>query len=373
MKIFSNSTAKLIVVPILVAGVLFCRFPYEPAPFVLPEQPYKFPSATEIQSFFGTPNVKIAYVIKDNGPQTVYYFDNNDTARTHKKLKKAAGNENLDADSPLFSPDGSFVAYDLRQGISIHGAYIQKLDPDAAPVLIDASGTEPHWWVDPSNQVWVVYSDRILIGSLTSGNGRTYKRKVSLSGNGSALEPAIEIAPYPMNGGLSKDGKYLCTGYVIASFYDVINQGSPTRINSGVQVCNPSICPDSTHPDWMMFLNFSGKQSLVNPFQQSGDFPADSMLDMHAFLFIADIDNTVRDYVPVTIMGSGYHAWQCPEWSNDLSFAAAIALANEASATGEGVIIKGIGDRGTAKETLIFTRGDGKLNAASTPSVWVGN
>ena len=29
------------------------------------------------------------------------------------------------------------------------------------------------------------------------------------------------IAPYPMNGGMSKDGRYLCTGYTEAAFYDL--------------------------------------------------------------------------------------------------------------------------------------------------------
>jgi hypothetical protein len=375
MKNILRSIMPTLAAAVLTAFFISCRFPYEPAPFVLPEQPYKFPGSAEMQSFFGTPDVKIAYVIKDKGHQTVYYFDNTDTSRTHKKLKKYAGYEDFDADSPLLSPDGSFVAYDLRQGLSIYGAYIQKLDPDAAPVLIAANGTEPHWWVDTAvlpHQVYVIFSDQILISSLTSGSRHTYKRKVSLSGNGSAPDPAVEIAPYPMNGGMSKDGSYICSGYQIAAFFNLSSQ-SPTPINSGCQVCNPSICPSIAHPDWMMFLNFAGKQSLVNPFQQNNDFPADSILGMHAFLLIADINNTVRDYVPITIMGNSYHAWQCPEWSNDSSFAAAIALADEAAATGEGVIIKGVGDRAATKETMIFTRGVGKLNFSSTPSVWINN
>ena len=356
-----------------IAFVLSCRFPYAPEQFVLPEQPYKFPSASEMQSFFGTSNVKIAYVIKNNGYQTVYYFDNNDTARIHKNLLKPAGSENLNADSPLLSPDGSFVAYDLRQSTSIHGAFIQKLDPNAVPVLIDASGTEPHWWVDPADsQVYVIYSDQIIITSLAQGVGHTYKRKVSLSGNGSVTGAAVTIAPYPMNGGISKDGVYLCAGYTKAAYYN-LSSSVLTPIDGNLQVCNPSICPDIAHPDWMMFLNFSGKQSLVNPFQQKSDFPADSVLGMHTFLFIVDINNTIQDYVPITIMGAGYHAWQCPEWSNKLSFDAAIALANDAAETGEGVIIKGVGNSAATKETLVFTRGNGKLNASSTPSVWIGN
>jgi hypothetical protein len=379
MNKFSKKRKLAMFVALSVAAIISsCHFPYQPEPFVLPEQPYKFPSSSEMQSFFGTPDVKITYVIKDNGHQTVYYFDNNDTSRTHKKLKKPAGSESFEADSPLLSPDGSFVAYDLRVNAnSLYGAYIQKLDPDATPVLIDANGTEPHWWVDTAvspHQVYVIYSDRALIDNLSSGNSHTYKRKVSLSGNGSAQDASVAIAPYAMNGGMSKDGNYICTGYQIAAFYNLILQSPPTVINVGHQVCNPSICPSIAHPDWMMFLNFGGKQSLINPFQQNGDFPADSNLGMHTFMLIVDINNTVQDYVSVTkIMGNGYHAWQCPEWSNKMSFAAAIALADEEAATGEGVIIKGVGDSAATKGKLIFTRGDGKLNFGSTPSVWIGN
>jgi hypothetical protein len=373
MKKYSPFKITAMITAGAAALIVSCGYPYRPEQFVLPEQPYKFPSSGELQTFIGTTEVKLAYVLKDNGHQTVYYFDNTDTSRTHKKLKKYAGYEDFDADSPLISPDGSFVAYDLRQATSIHGAYIQKLDPDAPPVLIDANGTEPHWWVDTTvlpHQVYVIYSDLVLNPNLNQGNGHTYKRKVSLSGNGSAQDAAVAIAPYPMNGGMSKDGNYICSGYTRAAFFYLSSQ-SLTPINGILQVCNPSICPSIARPDWMMFLNFGGKQSLTNPFLQNADFPADSNLGMHAFMFIVDISNTVQDYVPVTIMGNGYHAWQCPEWSNDSAFAAAIALPDESSATGEGVVIKGIGDRAAAKETLIFTRGDGKLNASSTPSVWI--
>jgi hypothetical protein len=377
-----SSNRKITMLVALSVAVIIpsCNFPYHPEPFVLPEQPYKFPSSAEIQSFFNTTNtnVKITYTLNENGARVVYYVDFNDSAPAQKKLIKPAGKENSNADSPLLSRDGSFVAYYLTQdGINADGAYIQKLDPTALPVLIAANGTEPHWWVDTTvtpNVDYVIYSDQILVDILASGTYHTYKQKVSLVGNGSLLGAANVIAPYPMNGGMSKDGRYLCTGYTQAAFYDTVSK-LPTLINGNKQVCNPSIDPDILHPDWMMFLNFSGIQKLINPLKDSSDFPADGLgnIPLHAVLFIVDINNTVKDFVPISIMGSGYGAWQCPEWSNKPNFAAALAKADENTNIADGVIIKNLGDHSVKKIPLVFTRGNGKLNSNSTPYVWIGD
>jgi hypothetical protein len=373
MDTFRLRTFSLLLVACSAAAIVSCNFPYRPEAFVLPEQPYKFPSSSEIQTFFGTRNVKLAYTLKEGtGRRTVYFVDFNDSAVVHKKLNKASGFENLNADSPHLSPDGTFVAYYLTDNLSIYGAYIQRLDVSADPVLVASNGTEPHWWKDSLNTLYVVFSDRILVNALSTGVGKTYRQQVSLSGNGSLVGDVEEIAPYPMNGGLSQNGRYLCTGYTDAAFYDCTPQ-QLVLINSGVQVCNPSITPDTTNQDRMMFLNFGGQQNLANPFSDSADFPDDAggNVPQHAVIFIVDISNTVVDFVPVSLMGTGFQEWQDPEWSNDPAYAAALALIDASSA--EGVVIKNIGTRMGTKEKLVFTRGSGKMNATSTPYVWVGN
>jgi hypothetical protein len=212
-------------------------------------------------------------------------------------------------------------------------------------------------------------------GELSTGLGKTYWKKVNLSGTGSLSEsPAEEIAPYPMNGGLSKNGQFLCTGYHRAAFYDIKNSRL-TLINSSPavsKVCNPSICPDSSRPDWMMFLNFSGPQNLINPFSHASDYPAfDSLgsLPMHEVIFIVDAANTVKDFIPLKIMKGSYLQWQDPEWSNNPRFLAALALINESQA--ELVMIKNIGDGNKTKDRMILTIGAGKLNDTSTPFVWI--
>ncbi len=358
--------------------ILFsCNFPYQPKQFMLPEIPYKFPSGQTIKAFTDqAQNVKLAYTILE-GSRWIYYVDFSDTAPMPVKLKKPAEKKNLHADSPIISPDGSFVAYYLTQGGSIDGAYIQKLDPSSEPVLIAANGTEPHWWINSLGETFIIYSDKKQIAApLSIGKGKTYKQKVMLSGNGSlSEEPPADIAPYPMNGGLSQNGQILCTGYEQAAFYDIANT-QLTLINSEpnvFQVCNPSIDPDTVHPDWMMFLNFYGTQSLVNPFINSPDYPATDTLGtipMHAVIFIVDMTNTVKDFIPISIAGGDYVSWQDPEWSNDPRYAAALAVIDESRA--DLVIIKNIGDRNEKKESLIVTIGTGKLNETSTPYVWIG-
>jgi hypothetical protein len=358
---------------LLGCGILSCRFPHQPTQFVLPQNPYTFPIAKTVLDWADSAiNVKIAFTLRD-GSRAVYFVDFNDMSASLKKLKKPAAKTDFNADSPIISPDGRFVTYYLIQGGAIiEGAYIQKLDESADPVLIAENGAEPHFWVDPQGQTYIIYSDNFQVGELSLGNGKTYKRKVSLSGSGAPDGDPVVIAPYPMNGGLSKNGQILCTGYYQAAFYSLADSVL-TPVNSGVQVCNPSIDPDGAHSDWMMFLNYTGAQNLSNPFKNSADYPAiDALgtLPMHVAMLIVDMTNTVRDFVPISLMGGGYAAWQDPEWSNDPRFAAALAMIDESQA--DLVIIKNIGDRTALKETLVLTLGTGKMNETSTPYVWIG-
>jgi len=352
-----------------------CKFPYQPEPFVMPSLPpdrYLFPSKTDITAFVGTSSVKLTFTLKDNGPSSVYFYDYSASDPSMSRLKRSSDMGASNEDSPLISPDGSFVTYYLAQGVNSAGAYIQRLDTNAAPVLIDAKGAEPHWWKDNADNLYVIYSDAVLLPSLTIGAGKTYRQKVSLAGNGSVVGTPEEIAPYPLNGGLSHDGTTLCTGYIYAAFFDVPSQ-TLTPINSGYQVCNPSITPDPTRSDLMMFLNFKGPQNLNNPFKDSADYPRISgdTIAEHTVLFIVDKTNTVRDFVPLSLMDSHYQEWQTPEWSNQPGFAAAEAVISESET--DGVIIKNIGSRAIPKENLVFTLGAGKLDYRSTPSVWIGN
>jgi hypothetical protein len=365
--------------PIIAAAVfaLFRCSNYTPTTFVLPQPPYQFPAAATIASFLGKTNTnfKIAYALTNNGPRDIYYVDFNDSAPTPKVLKKPP-NESYDADKPMLSPDGSFVAYGLLEGNNVYGAYMQKLDTVAQPVLISSTGTRPHWYQDPSTgSLYIIYSTVYLIEGLAmnTGIGVTYKQQVDTANGGSVVGSPVQIAPYPMNGGLSRDGQYLCTGYQPGCFYTVPS-ASLTPINQGVQICNPSIGPDSATTSQMMFLNIGGVQNLLGSFSGNSAYPADSQgnLSEHSVLFIVNTSNTVTHFIPISIMGSGYAAWQCPQWSNNASYAVALASSSNDNTTWDLVLIKIAGTMDGASQ-LTLTIGSGKMNTNSTPCLWIGN
>jgi hypothetical protein len=351
-----------------------CNFPYQPKQFELPPPNFIFPSKSNIMNFIGADsvNVKLAFTLTSTVSDEYYidYKDYNDSAFSPMKLKKPLGMERYNCARSRISPDGSFVTYYLSQGSTINEAFIQRLDTAATPVLVDANGVEPHWWQDNSGGIYIIYSNLVLVntaGGINQGIGQTFKRKVDLSGNGAVLGPAQVIAPYPMNGGLSMDGRYLCTGYKSAAFYTMFDS-TLIPIDQGYQTCNPSIDPDTAHPGWMMFLNFGGKQNMNNPF-------FDGSVAEHTVLYIVDYTNTVRDYVTLGQLNAvygGYSEWQTPEWSNNPQFAAALGVINDAQA--DGIIIKNIGNPNPAatKTFLKFTLGKGKLNPESRPFIWIG-
>jgi len=354
-----------------------CNFPYQPSQFILPPPNFIFPSKSDMLNFIGnsSANVKLAFTLTTT-VSDVYFIDYNnynDSAFLPQQLKKPKGMESFNCARSRISPDGSFVAYYLTEGATINGSYIQRLDTAATPVLVDANGTEPHWWQD-STGLYIIYSNVILVpttGGINQGIGQTFKRQVDLTGNGAVAGPSQVIAPYPMNGGLSANGQYLCTGYESAAFYDVFNS-LLIPINKGFQTCNPSIDPDTAHPGWMMFLNFNGVQSMNNPFIGAADYP-DSSLAEHSVLFIVDYTNTVRDYVALSQLNAvygGYSEWQTPEWSNNPQFAVAVGVINDAQA--DGIIIKNMGNHTATKTFLKFTLGKGKLNIESRPYIWIG-
>lgn len=349
-----------------------CDFPYQPTLFELPAIPSPFTSADSIRSFTGSSNVKIAYTM-NTGSRSVWFIDFSQPSPLPVPLEKPRGKENIHADSPLLSPDGSFVAYFLTQGANIQGAYIQRLDPLAEPVLISANGTEPHWWTDSTGQIYIIYSNQFISSTLAPGRFFTFRQKVTLAGAGSLAGQADTIAPYPMNGGLSADGRFLCTGYTDGAFFDIASS-KLIRINENVQICNPSISPDTLAPYRMMFLNFYGKQNFsANPFAGSADYPADNngVLPMHGVLYIVDGDNAVRDYIPSSLAGRSYNQWQDPEWSNRPDVVIALAVLDEGAA--DAFIIRNVGDGNRTKGAMLVTPGKFKLNDTSTPCLWIGN
>ena len=349
---------------ILIVGGLMgsCDFPYQPAQFTPPPPEFTFISADSIKTFVGATNTnfKIAFNRKSNG--SIYYIDFSEAEPVVKKLRKPAGNGG-NSDSPLLSPDGKWVTYFMFSTANDVLAFVQRLDPDADAVQVGgAYATDPHWWTDTNatHDLYIIYSNMFLQDGIAAVTGKaTFKQKVDLSGTTPVLVGApVQIADKPMNGGLTKDGKFLCTGYSEAAFYDVVAQ-TAIGVNGGLQICNPSISPDLS-PDSsarMMFLNFAGVQAMLN--DTLGN------VNEHAVIYVVDKSNTVKWFIQKP---ANYAEWQDPEWSNNNGFAAAL-LGKAGNAKYDGVII-----RRSDKQILLFMASTSidKMDNTSTPYFWLG-
>jgi hypothetical protein len=185
-----------------------------------------------VNQFFGTLNIKLVYCLKENGVMTLYFVDYSIGTPVPKKLQRPGGDAKKawNFESPLISPDGKWIVYNGYESSTYYESYIQELKADSKPLLISGRASDPHWWQNPtSHQLFVIYSeidgDNRVFSDLSkpsylqSGDaGKTYIRTVTLtSGLPSMLTATIgERSPLvnlPLKGGLSPDGRFLCTGY----------------------------------------------------------------------------------------------------------------------------------------------------------------
>jgi hypothetical protein len=194
----------------------------------------------QVRQFFGTTQFKFVYTLLAGG---LFYVDYSASGNPSPiPLQKPEGVEDLLYGSPLISPDGGWVAYhcgfNFAQG-EYYQSYIQRLSPDAKPILIADQASDPHWWVNRSgnNQYYIVYS--ITNGPYSTeydfsdpsieklgGAGATMIQKLKGSWGDvpsflGGLSPDDAEKPntlinLPFKGGLSPDGHFLCTAYKYA-------------------------------------------------------------------------------------------------------------------------------------------------------------
>ncbi|MDD5673166.1 MAG: hypothetical protein PHC61_03295 [Chitinivibrionales bacterium] len=352
-----------------------CDFSYQPVSFVPPKPPFTFASGAAVENFIGTRNAKVAFTLKKT--LSVQVVDFNDTATDETRqavtLKKPAGKETYSSDSPLFSPDGGWVTYFVYTGEEDCVPYVQQCTPDALPIQVtptaSPAGNDPHWWVDPAapHDTFIVYADkfRTNLNSLATLTGSaTYKRKITRSGASATFGPVVTIAPKPFTGGISPDGAFLCTGYADAALWDV-GAAKLYPVNSGKQVCNPSICPDPAHPDWMMFLCFDGVQNL----DETAINRTLGAVREHQIIYVVDKSNRVQWFINKDSIADNNTEFQDPEWSNKTDFLMALA-GNAGESNYDCYIIKrSTGD----KLSLLSSSSGSRLNDTSTPSLWIGN
>lgn len=192
--------------------------------------------ASTIKGFFGTTDVRLVYVNEKNEIVFVDLSsgDLKKAKASAKILKKPNGVSDWMVDSPLISPDGNFVTYNVVNS-SMNGwnSYIQKLSENSTPKQIEVtdnmtgSPAQPHWFNDgerlfvvwaefPQGSQFVNKNDLTNVSAQDGSAGRTVMREIILNADSDKnfewVGDVQELAPVPMIGGRSPDGKFLATG-----------------------------------------------------------------------------------------------------------------------------------------------------------------
>jgi hypothetical protein len=353
----------------LLSAIVLCQllascdsgWPYKPVQFIAPVPPppkHAFVPKDSLVSFCGTGNVTLLYNYSIHGvmTETIYYVNLSDSNATPVKLKKPAGRDGWNAYSPMPSPDGKLVTYYLFPPVGHCAAYIQRFDSTSVPVPIAEPGSDPHFYKDQQGRLFVTYADTTeLLNNLLSITSRaTYMKQVDTA-TGQVIDSVGKIASHPLYGGISRDGRYMCTGYADTYIYDRTDS-SYFPINANKQTCNPSMSTDSTLTDRMMFLSFAGLQNL-------NGYPP-TVLGMHKVIFIVDKTNTVINSFDVNAMlGASKGEWQCPEWSNNPDYFAALA----SDAGNYDIYLVNI----KTKKALRINTDSFRVNASSTPFIFI--
>ena len=187
-----------------------------------------------IEGFFGTKQVRLVYV--DKKDQVVFVDFANGGLQKAITLKKPSGVEGWMMDSPMISPDGNFVVYNLiNSSMTGWKSFIQELSPKSTPIEIEkvegmiSEPAQPHWfkfgsrlfvvWAEFPAGAQYVNDNDLSAASVQDGSaGRTAMREVSLMAGAPSdiafawLGNVSEIAPIPLIGGRSPDGYFMATG-----------------------------------------------------------------------------------------------------------------------------------------------------------------
>jgi len=261
----------------LLTAIVLCQllvscdsaWPYKPVKFIAPEPPppkHAFITKAALDSFCGTGNVTLLYTLSKLGvmTQTIYYVHLSDPDATPVKLKNQrdgkVGRRKARCRRPMeswwriiFSPLLA-IAPRTYKGLIRPLIRFRLPSPGATRIFIRTSRA------NCSLRMPIQPNCSTIFLSITSR--ATYMKQVD-SSSGQVIDSIGKIASHPLYGGISRDGRYMCTGYADTYIYDRTDS-SYHPIDAGLQTCNPSISTDSILTDRMMFLNFAGVQTLNN-------------------------------------------------------------------------------------------------------------
>jgi hypothetical protein len=195
-----------------------------------------------IQSFFGTTSVKVVYNFYSSAGRTgtsIYFIDYSQSTPVVTELRKPGGREDWTCESPLISPDGEWVVYNcMAPDGQTWASYVQKLDATSEAIMVCAQASDPHWFKYPDGSFGIVYDDKkwnpinavpdkFIEDNMDGKLGSTY---LLSAGDLSTLLPgalpavnfrngATVLLRLPFQGGYSRDGRFLVTGYRKAYIY----------------------------------------------------------------------------------------------------------------------------------------------------------
>jgi uncharacterized protein (TIGR02171 family) len=275
---------------------------------------------TDMRTLAGTSLAKLAFVNVTGQVRTLCYVDYEEPHPQIREFSDMSG-----VYMPAISPNGRYAAF-CTQNVGFGDSsfiYVRSLDSLHSPLvrLVSSFAYMPRWWVNPSTKdTFLVYTNSAIDNSLTEWN-KTLTMQQKMTVGKPFGDPIILVPDGSFHDGISVDGHYAATGFTRLLMRDLKSSEqrqlfvSPLNgkfASGSTQVCNVSICPDSSHTDRCLFLDFgsSGSTLIGGPY------------DVHQYLFIADFSGNVISWFKYP---DGENSWDFPKWSTHEGFAVATA------------------------------------------------
>jgi hypothetical protein len=276
-------------------------------------------NGSDILSFLGTSEVKLAFVNVTGSDRTLCYVD---FSRTFPYVMEYLDDRNVH--HPVISPDGRYVAYCSRN----EGQYgeskvsIRSLDSLNSPIeqLETDSAYIPRWWINTAiGDTCIVYTNTGMDNDNPLwSQTKTYRITIRGGAPEGPLQEIIGNGSY--HDGISADSRYAVSGYthlmcrVMATGADTQLFVSPENGKSDngstfAQVCNVSLSPAAGDSTRCMFLDFGYPKVSTVTGRSYG---------VHEYLFVSDMTGVITEYMPCP---DGEQSWDGAEWTNQPRFA----------------------------------------------------
>ncbi len=279
---------------------------------------------SDLLGFLGSTKMRLAFV-QDFGAldKKLFVLD-----YTGAKPELRVLRDSVPMATPSISPDGQTVAYgsyaegyDGYSEISLQSV----MDTSARGLGKIPDGFIPRWWTGiGQTDTFLIYTDGASMNVNQKWlSEKTYRRQVSGTKPVGGPEVLWDIGSY--HGGLSRDGRFLATGYTKTKLIDLqINDTAlfyfETPYNGrhdNAQTCNVSISPSTVRTDEVLLLDFgySRQSELVG-----------SSYGVHEYIFKCNSKLLSWEHVEDWYYRpAGFNSWNHVEYTNHPDYAVAVA------------------------------------------------